>query len=394
MTDRTATRSSDGRAVPTWFVIGLIGFAAVLAYIVLWRGVTRPGSFFGDDLYAYTQAADRLAATGSPYHPDLIQAPIVSGDNVLIGYFYPPVLAQLFLPLRAIPHFWLAVGWSIVQAICLIVLLPLAFARGSGVTLNRALLAIGFGLAFYPLQFSIFSGNVSGWIAIGVALSLVAGARIGGVVAAVATSIKLLPIPLFVAALTDRRSRLTAVIPLAVIVGVSVALAPQAWADFAKVLPNTLQIGMATSRTNLSPAHALFEFGLVGVGVVVGWALAIGFGVAAILTGLREGYSNRVLAMAVFAMIFASSTLWDHYLGVMVPLILWAWPAVGQGRRIAMAVFVVLATGLWVRLDAIPEYRLALVISLVVCSLAIVTTRESGVTRAMPFFRLPARAMT
>jgi hypothetical protein len=394
MTERTATQPAAGRAVPTWFVIGLIGFAAVLAYIVLWRGVTRPGSFFGDDLYAYTQAADRLAATGSPYHPDLVQGPIVSGDNVLIGYFYPPVLAQLFLPLRAIPHFWLAVGWSTAQAACLVFLLPLVFARGSTVTLNRALLAIGFGLAFYPLQFSIFSGNVSGWLAIGVALSLVAGRRIGGVVAAAATCIKLLPLPLFLAALTDSRSRLAAVIPLAVIVSMSVALAPQAWADFANVLPNTLQIGMAESRTNLSPAHAFFEFGLLGFGVLVGWLLAIGFGVAAIATGLRDGYSNRVLAMAVFAMIFASSTLWDHYLGVMVPLILWAWPAVGQRRRLAMAVFVVLATGLWIRLDAIPEYRLALVASLVLCSLAIATMRDGEVTRTLPWVRLPARALT
>jgi hypothetical protein len=151
---------------------------------------------------------------------------------------------------------------------------------------------------------------------------------------------------------------------------------------------------MATSRTNLSPAHALFEFGLVGLGTAIGWALTIGFGVAAIATGLREGYSNRVLAMAVFAMIFASSTLWDHYLAVMVPLILWAWPAVGRRRRAAMAVFVVVATGLWIRLDYVPEYRLALVASLVVCSLSIATARERKATAPVPWFRVPARAMT
>jgi len=392
--ERSATRQGDGREVPTWFALGLVGFAAMLAYIVLWRGVTRLGSFFGDDLYAYTQAADRLAATGSPYHPALVQAPIVSGDNVLIGYFYPPVLAQLFLPLRDIQHFWLAVGWSTTQAICLVILLPLILARGSTVTPSRALIAIGFGLAFYPLQYSIFSGNVSGWLAIGVALSLVAVPRVGGAVAAVATTIKLLPLPMFLAALTDRRSRLSAVVPLVVIVAVSVVLAPQAWADFAKVLPNTLQIGMADSRTNLSPAHAFSEFGLVGVGSVLGWVLAIGFGVAAVVTGLREGYSNRVLAMAVFSLTFASSTLWDHYLGVMVPLILWAWPAVGRGRRIAIAAFVVLATGLWIRLDAIPEYRLALVISLIVCSLAIASTRGREARASVPWLRVPARAMT
>jgi len=197
---------------------------------------------------------------------------------------------------------------------------------------------------------------------------------------------------MFVAALTDRRSRLAAVIPMAAIVAVSLVLAPQAWKDFMSVLPNTLQIGMAESRTNLSPAHALFEFGLLGLGLIVGWVLAIGFGLAAIATGLREGYSNRVVAMAVFSVIFASSTLWDHYLGVMVPLILWAWPSVGARRRLAIAVFVVLATGLWIRLDAIPAYRLALVASLVGCSLAIVTTRERGATEPLPWVRLPAHA--
>ena len=225
MTDRTATEPADGRAPPTWFVLGLVGIAAVLAYIVLWRGVTRPGSFFGDDLIAYMSAADRLAATGSPYHPDLLLGPIVSGDDVAIGYFYPPVLAQLFLPLRGIPHFALAVGWSTVQAICLVILLPLAYANRSALTLNRALLAIGFGLAFYPLQFAIFSGNVSGWLAIGVALSLANGPRIRGSVAAAATCVKLLPLPMFVAALTDRKRRPAAVLPLAIDVTVSVLLA-------------------------------------------------------------------------------------------------------------------------------------------------------------------------
>ena len=392
MIDRSATEPGEARAAPTWFVVGLIVVAAVLAFIVLWRGVTRPGSFFGDDLYAYTSAADRLAATGSPYYPDLLLGPIVSGDNVLIGYFYPPVLAQVFLPLRAIPHLALAVGWSTAQAICLAILLPLVFAGRRALTLNRALLAIGFGLAFYPLQFAIFSGNVSGWLAIGVALSLVAGRRVGGAVAAVATGVKLLPLPMFVAALTDRRSRLAAAIPLAAVVAVSLVLAPQAWADFMKVLPNTLQIGMAESRTNLSPAHALFEFGLLGLGLIVGWVLAIGFGIAAVATGLREGYSNRVVAMAVFSVTFASSTLWDHYLGVMVPLILWAWPSVGARQRLAIAVFVILATGLWIRLDAVPAYRLALVASLVGCSLAIAMTREGGATEPLPWVRLPAHA--
>ncbi|MEP6639150.1 MAG: hypothetical protein ABJC39_07350, partial [Chloroflexota bacterium] len=149
MSDRTATRSAYGRPVPTWFVLGLVGFAAVLAYIVLWRGVTRLGSFFGGDLYAYMQAADRLAATGSPYDPVLLAGPIENrAANVPIGYFYPPVLAQLFIPIRAIPNATFAVAWSAAQAICLAILLPLSAGSRMPYRLDRGLLAIGFGVAF------------------------------------------------------------------------------------------------------------------------------------------------------------------------------------------------------------------------------------------------------
>ena len=133
---------------------------------------------------------------------------------------------------------------------------------------------------------------------------------------------------------------------------------------------------MADSPTNLSPANALAPFGLTGLGLVVGWTLAIGFGIAAVATGLREGYSHPVMAMAVLSLTFASSTLWDHYLAFLVPLILWAWPTAGRRERIAIAVFVLLATGLWLRLEDIAVYRLALVAALVVCSVAIVGIPE------------------
>lgn len=385
MIDRSATEPADVRAAPTWFVLGLVAMAALLAYIGLWRWATSPESFFGDDLYAYTAAADRLAATGSPYHADLFRGPIVSAENVLIGYLYPPVLAQLFLPIRAVPHFALAVAWSAVQAICLAILLPLASAGRSDLTLKRGLLALGFGLGFYPLQFAIFGGNLSGWLAIGVALSLASGPLIRGSVGAVATSLKLLPLPMFLAAMTDRRSRLAAVIPLTTIILVSLLVAPRAWSDFAAVLPNILRIGMADNPTNLSPANALVSFGLLGLGLMLGWVLAIGFALAAIASGIRDGYSNRVLAMAIFSVTFASSTLWDHYLAVLVPLIIWAWPAASTGRRSAIATFVVVAGGLWLRLNTFPEYRLVLLLSLVACCVAIVTTENpSPLVRPRP----------
>ena len=341
------------------------------------------------DLIAYTSAADRLAATGSPYHPALFAGPIVSGDDIPIGYFYPPVLAQVFLPLREIPHFTLAVGWSATQAVCLAILLPLIHAGRSAVTLNGALIAIGFGLVFYPLQIAIFGGNVSGWLAIGVAISLVNGPRIGGAVASVATAVKLLPLPMFAAAFTDRRARLMAALPLALIVAVSVLVAPQAWVDFVTILPNILRIGTASGFSNVSPAHTLDEFGLAGLGLLIGWVLALCFGIAAVITGMHEGYSNRVMAMAVFSVTFASSTLWDHYLAVLAPLILWAWPAGGTRQRSAIAVFAIIAMGLWTQIGRNPDYRAALLVSLVICTVAIATIREPVAGRQVAWARLP-----
>ncbi len=96
---------------------------------------------------------------------------------------------------------------------------------------------------------------------------------------------------------------------------------------------------MADQFSNISVAHVLQPFGLLVFGTVLGWLLALGFVVAAVVTGIRDGYSNRVLAMALFAVIFLSTSLFDHYLAVMAPLILWAWPIRGMRGRIAIAVF-------------------------------------------------------
>ncbi len=106
--------------------MGLVWVAGVCAYLQLWRHVGISSWYFGGDLVAYSSAAQRLAASGSPYDHALLVGEVQSGAAA--WYLYPPVLAQLFLPLRDIPTFALAVGWSSAQAICLMVVLPLAYA--------------------------------------------------------------------------------------------------------------------------------------------------------------------------------------------------------------------------------------------------------------------------
>jgi hypothetical protein len=371
---------AEDRRPPVWFYLGLVAIAALIAYELLWYRVTDPRLFFGGDLVAYTSAADRLVETGTPYHPALFLGPVANRvQNIPIGYFYPPVLAQIFVPLRDIPPTALAVGWASAQAVCLVILLPLVVGLGSRPSLGKALLAIAFGLTFYPLQFAIYGGNVSGWLAIGVALALVAGPGIRGVVSAVATTVKFTPIPMFAAALMDRRSRIAAVAPLVAIVAASFLLAPRAWSDWLTVLPNVLRNEMGSATQNLSPANTMREIGLEPVGIVAGWVLFLGFAVAAIVFGRREGYTRRVVAMAAFAVTFASSTMWDHYLALMAPLILWAWPIAGRARQVAIAVFVAAAASLWFLPYMPAGTHLVLISSLVVCCVAIATLREPTV---------------
>ncbi len=153
MTERSATRPGDGRAVPTWFVLGLVGMAAILAYIALWNGVARTGSLFGD-------RSDRLHERGRPpgrhrialpsravrgsdrerrRHPDRVLLPAGARPGVPAAARDPAFHAGRRLVRRRRPS---------VSPSCCRSSLP----DGSAVTLNGALLAIGFGLVFYPLQ--------------------------------------------------------------------------------------------------------------------------------------------------------------------------------------------------------------------------------------------------
>ena len=212
------------------------------------------GSFFGDDLYAYTQRRRPTRRHGVAVRSGPARgADREPSENILIGYFYPPVLAQLFLPLRAIPHIPLALGWSIAQAICLLILLPLISWRLVHLLEPRAAWRSDSRSPSIPSNSrSSVETSAAGWRSASPCRWLQALASEGSSRPSRPASSSC-PFRMFFAALTDARSRITAVIPLAVIVAVSVVLAPQAWLDFIKVLPNILRNGMADSRTNLRP---------------------------------------------------------------------------------------------------------------------------------------------
>jgi hypothetical protein len=336
----------------------------ILAWSTFWSHALEPWSFFGGDLEAYTAAAQRLSSTGSPYSAAVLAGPIANTvPNVPIGYFYPPLLAQLFLPLSDVPHRLLELPWLIAQIAVGAVVFPLA---AWGISSPRLVTALVIATSF-PFQMALFGGNVSAWISIGIAGMLVGGPRISGALSAVMMLAKLTPAPLFLSAVTGARTRLTGLAVAGVLVVVSLIVAPRAWSDWVSVLPNVLRNEMAISSSNFSPANAMLDLGLPALGGFVEYGLAAMFGCCALLIAYRDGApSGQALAAATGSLTFASSTLWDHYLAVLIPLVLYAWPRTDRARRLLIWGFVILSMGLWVNLNLLTGYRILITVAVAV----------------------------
>lgn len=349
--NRTARWRSNERAQRGAVALLAVATGVMLGVALsqLWRAALTPPIDFGIDLIAYTSAATRLIETGSPYHPALLAGPIANvSSNVPIGYFYPPPLAQLFVPFARVPHTVLAIVWTAAQTVVVVWLIPTLYQAAGGRLALTTLVALLFVCAAsWPLNEALFVGNVSGWIAIGVGGLLLSDGRVTGGIAAVMAIAKLTPIAFLGAAFVRRRTAIAALVASLAIVAISFALAPAAWFDWLRVLPNLVRIGPADVATNLAPGTVLGRFGLSGPGIVIGFGLAIGFGAIALVGGRREGMTPRTIAAAAFCSLFLASTLWEHYLAVVIPLIVFAWPGAVRRRQVLIIVYVLLGVTDW-----------------------------------------------
>lgn len=366
------------RAVWVAVLIMATAVMAVLSAYRLWRHAwdpIEPGRDFALDLIAYIRAAERLVATGSPYHPTLLAGPIENvGSNVPIGYFYPPPLAELFVVLAPIPYTLLATVWTVAQVAILAWLVPTLYRRAGGRLRPVAGVALLFVcLASWPLNFALFIGNVSGWISIAVGGLLVAGPRPSAFASAALTFIKLTPLPFLAAAVVGGKTRLAAIVSSILILAVSFAIAPGAWFDWIRVLPNIGRMEAAAAYGNLGPAAILGRYGFEQLGVILGWALAAGFGLAAVRLSRREGMTPRTIAAATFATLFVAATVWDHYLAVLVPLIVWAWPTADRRRQVVLSLYIAWGLTDWFAGFAGSEMRVISLVLLVLVGLEFVS---------------------
>jgi hypothetical protein len=313
-----------------------LGIVAVGAYLVSRAGQPLDVGQFGIDFADYRAAAERLADSGSPYAPDMLAGPVDAQG--LDRYRYPPPFAQLLVPLRGISlgaATWL---WLLLQAACLLAAAWLAGEVGGlPRSLERALWTGAATAWFLPVLDTLWKGNVSGLQALLVALLFAGPAASGGALAANGL-LKLTPVVLV--PLAPLRGRLAATALLATtaaIVVPSLALAPQAWRDYAVVLGNLLG-GSADYPSNLAPDALLrHAFGLSAPWDAMARVGALGLGLGLLVLGWRwarrpDGWAAAVTA-GVAATLLIPAALWYHYLAVLLPVAVVAWErATGRER--------------------------------------------------------------
>jgi hypothetical protein len=281
------------------------------------------------------------------------------------AYRYPPVFAQLLVPLTSLPLRSAAFAWLGLQAACIFAAAWLAGTLGGAArTRERLLWTLVACLYFLPAFDAIWKGNVSGVVALQVAL--IAGSGfLGGLALASAVLLKVSPVSIVPAVLfggpgteNDQiNTRRGLVIGAVGIASASFLISPQAWLDYGRVLPNLLG-GFVDYPTNLAPASLLVTRlpALAALAPLVRLlTLVLAFGAIALAAWLstRRGGWSAALTLGVAAMLFLPSSIWYHYLVALLPLAAFAWPRgdlIGRAGLLAGAVLVYGGFGWWLPL--------------------------------------------
>lgn len=277
------------RRWPSPLVIVLAAIGASLLVIIAateWRHL--------NDEYAYWLAGARLSA-GAPLY-DLAAAP-----NTPFAYWYPPPLAQVLAPLTSfVAADAFSVAWTVLLLACL------WWLAGRDVLIALAL------VAFLPVAIELRVRNVHLLIAVLVVLAL----RRSWAFWVPAAALKITPVlgVVYLAAAGRWRDAVKVAVLGLVVLGISVALAPEAWREFLDVVG--LRAG--TDGGSLIPIPFAIRF-------VAGAILAVLAGLVA-AGRLGSGRFPRFAgeALLVVALTIANPTLWMTAFSLLVAIVpLW-----------------------------------------------------------------------
>lgn len=328
--------------------LGLLIASAAIAGRATAQVIGSSPTLFALDLSAYLGGAERLLATGSPYAPELMRGPVEHAvENVSIAYLYPPMLAQLFVPLLAVPEVLLAAAWTLGQGIALVVVLPKVFQAngGSGSWVARCTITL-VAMGFAPFHWATFIGNVSGWIAVATSTLLLATTKRAAWAASFSALVKLTPFGLPLGALLAPTLRRNAAVAMLATLGLSVALGPTAWRAFLDVLPSLIQMPPAPGPYNISPSQLFIGTPLEAFGPTFRVAVAVMFLLGVLLLA-RLDHRVGWVASATGLYLSATATSWFHYAVVLLPVGIAAWPHASFRLRSAIVAVFVAYGPLW-----------------------------------------------
>lgn len=148
----------------------LVGLAVGLSFLFPWPSI----AYWAVDFRIFHAAASALVSGGNPYQlSDLIARGLPGTINSSLTYVYPPLLAELLIPLTPLhadtaARIWLAFN---LLAPGLTLALILAACRWRPRPLTLAALLMGMML-FLPVLYTFLSGQASLWVMVWIALAV------------------------------------------------------------------------------------------------------------------------------------------------------------------------------------------------------------------------------
>jgi hypothetical protein len=360
-------------AATIWVVAALI----LAGFLVRQASNVEHGQY-GIDFIVYYQAANDVASGNSPYAAAMFTGPVAAQGELL--YKYAPVFAQALVPLTALSFPIATAAWLVIQGAAVFAGTWLAARLGGVPRSVEAFCWCGAATTLFLPNFdTLWKGNVSGILAFMTALALAGGAS-GGLGVAASVLVKTTPIVMLPAAFVAGRRVLAGLAVGAAAVVVSFVLAPAAWTDFLRVIPNLVS-GRVDFPTNLAPdIQVQMAFPSAPVLATLTRVGAVAVGVAAIVLSVvvahrRAGWPAAV-ALGVAATLILPSSTWYHYLAPLLPIAAFAWSHASSREKL---VLVLGATSVTAGLAWLP-LAVAGAAAMVVASLLAVWPRASTAT--------------
>ena len=331
------TLSARGRLL----VAALACLAGIAVFVSLPSIISGPGlrANWGLDFSVYWEAGRAVLAGHSPYGAT-IELCDQSGIGCA-GFRYPPPFALLIAPFSLLPLVTAKWAWLVISFGALLGgAFAAARAGGAKASLELALWLSAGLLIFTPVFESLWVGNFEGVEVLLIGLALYGGASTGLLTTGAAAILKVVPATFVPAALArNPKAAWRALALLGTVLLVSLPLAWPAW----RAYPNFLldQFGSVRSLANFAPANVLVML-FPGIPFLASLAeglsllLALGFLLISIRWARRPAGWPGALFAGLLSGLLISPLIWYHYLALLLPFVIYAWPRLPRTKRLLM----------------------------------------------------------